>query len=602
MSYTLQNPLAYFPLPTKSSAAGLCKLYVGLIDADPLTPANQVQVYAVQPDGSELAIPQPIQLSAGGVPQYNGSPVQLKVSAETVSVKVTTSGGALVYYTPRWESGKSGNEYTDSKFAALAAVGSQTLVGGMTAENVALAADISLGNFVTPEQFFTGDPNSPSADFTSAVNAAIGTGNRVLLSRIYRVSQQITVPSNRTISGMSRDSTGFFRSALGDVGAVVAIAGNNVTLTGFRVDANNVGSAPSNRVNAVSIGAFQGFYIAQVDVYNATGYGHVTFGSEANPNVTGVYEDCYAENCQVLFEQIGALNVSLNNCEGLATAGRTLSIFHPYAGSKTVTYVNCHGRGVAGAGIEAVTTAGKSLGPFTFINCSIDIAGTTSAIYTGVVSGDPTANVNMSFFGGTYKTSQGQSVTLQTRGKFRAFGSRFEGYGGFNCPAISSDLAATELSGCDIVAELNDATATVFAMITNGNNPKISGGSITAKNNLAGGAQAVLGGAIISRETRLIPAAASQQVNFVAESAGVVKMQTDSSTLGFAIINLPVNQNDPSKIVVSLSINNRGSADYLPQADNISWKLSGGGTSITVRYVGNNPDNLWLCYRIGIMP
>jgi len=64
MSYNFQNPLAYFPLPTKSSAAGLCRLYVGFIDTDPLTPANQVQVYAVQPNGSELAIPQPIQLSA----------------------------------------------------------------------------------------------------------------------------------------------------------------------------------------------------------------------------------------------------------------------------------------------------------------------------------------------------------------------------------------------------------------------------------------------------------------------------------------------------------------------------------------------------------
>ncbi len=125
MSYTLQNPLAYFPLPTKSSAAGLCKLYVGLIDTDPLTPSNQVQVYAVKPDGSELAIPQPILLSAGGVPQYNGSPVQLKIAADVVSVKVTTSIGALVSYTPRWSAEVSA--------AALAAVDSTVFVGGVEA-------------------------------------------------------------------------------------------------------------------------------------------------------------------------------------------------------------------------------------------------------------------------------------------------------------------------------------------------------------------------------------------------------------------------------------------------------------------------------------
>jgi len=136
MSYTLQNPLAYFPLPTKSSAAGLCKLYAGLIDTDPLTPANQVQVYAVQPDGSELAIPQPIQLSAGGVPQYNGSPVQLKINADVVSVKVTTSIGALVSYTPRWSA--------DVNTAALGAENSEVLIGGVKASALGDGATATL--------------------------------------------------------------------------------------------------------------------------------------------------------------------------------------------------------------------------------------------------------------------------------------------------------------------------------------------------------------------------------------------------------------------------------------------------------------------------
>jgi hypothetical protein len=68
MSYTFQNPFAYFNNPANSNPVGLGRLYVGLIDTDPVTPSNQVQVYAVQPDGSELAIPQPVVLLAGGVP------------------------------------------------------------------------------------------------------------------------------------------------------------------------------------------------------------------------------------------------------------------------------------------------------------------------------------------------------------------------------------------------------------------------------------------------------------------------------------------------------------------------------------------------------
>lgn len=187
MSYTLQNPLAYFPLPTKSSAAGLCKLYVGLIDTDPLTPANQVQVYAVQPDGSELAIPQPIQLSAGGVPQYNGSPVQLKIAADVVSVKVTTSIGALVSYTPRWS--------TEVSAAALAAVDSAVLVGGVEAGKLAKRPN------PIPSEF--------SANFATALSIAqseIGGGQVISLPVGEHLSYNAFI-NNLQLEGQGKKST-----------------------------------------------------------------------------------------------------------------------------------------------------------------------------------------------------------------------------------------------------------------------------------------------------------------------------------------------------------------------------------------------------------
>lgn len=128
MSYTFQNPFAYFNNPANSNPVGLGRLYIGLIDTDPVTPANQVQVYAVQPDGSELAIPQPIVLLAGGVPSYNGAPIQLKVNTEQMSVKVTTSTGALVVYTARWSAGVSSYELGRSD--------STQLVGGVPAKDL----------------------------------------------------------------------------------------------------------------------------------------------------------------------------------------------------------------------------------------------------------------------------------------------------------------------------------------------------------------------------------------------------------------------------------------------------------------------------------
>lgn len=133
MSYTLQNPFINFFAPTngKPLAGGL--LYVGLQDEDP--EQSPVDVYAVQPDGSELLLSQPITLLAGGVPSFGGSPVQLKIDAETVSLKVETSAGAQVYYTPQWSVPSSGMVSS----SALANVNSSVSIAGVTASDLASA-------------------------------------------------------------------------------------------------------------------------------------------------------------------------------------------------------------------------------------------------------------------------------------------------------------------------------------------------------------------------------------------------------------------------------------------------------------------------------
>jgi len=76
MTQTLQNPFQYWGNPNKAAPVSLGLLYVGDIDTDP--EFNQVDVFAVQPDGTELQISQPVSLLAGGIPSFNGSPVQQK--------------------------------------------------------------------------------------------------------------------------------------------------------------------------------------------------------------------------------------------------------------------------------------------------------------------------------------------------------------------------------------------------------------------------------------------------------------------------------------------------------------------------------------------
>jgi len=103
MTQTLQNPFQYWGNPNKAAPVSLGLLYVGLIDEDPEPELNQVDVFAVQPDGTELQISQPVSLLAGGIPSFNGSPVQLKINTGVVSVKVLGAGNEQPYYTPRYE-------------------------------------------------------------------------------------------------------------------------------------------------------------------------------------------------------------------------------------------------------------------------------------------------------------------------------------------------------------------------------------------------------------------------------------------------------------------------------------------------------------------
>lgn len=481
----------------------------------------------------------------------------------------------------------------------LAGAGSAVLVGGATAASVALATDIANGNFVTPEQFFTGSLVDVNADWLSACQSAVNTGKTVLLRRSYGLSSALILGAGAKMVGISRTTSGFHKVGTNTgTNTVLALEGAGQNLSCFKVDGKNAGSAPDNRLHLVSVSDdCTNFSISQVDCYNATGYGHVTFGSESNPLVTGSYVDCYAENCQVPFEQIGALNVSLYKCVALGVSGRTLSLFHPYAGSKRVTYTDCHGYGEAGAGIEAVVTNGYALGPFTFENSTININGNNSAIVTLALGSQ--AVVDMTFIGGSYTTSGGQSVTLNTPAKLKAFGTSFDGPSGFNCPSVLQNLSLIELHGCKVRASRDSATDQINGMITNSNNPKIVGGSIEAYNTLAGGKVALLGAAIVSRETTLVPAAASQQLSLLAEIGGTSTFTADSGTLGYVTINLPLTTTR-DKLVVGLSISN--STDNYLNFYSLGWSINGAGTAIIVRFSGFSTANLRLHYRIGILP
>lgn len=101
MSYTLEFPIEHFPNPNKFGAIGAGELYIGVVDGDPaFNSEDRIQVYIARQNDADLPIPQPIDLSAGGVPVYQGSPVTLKVN-QSYSLAVLDINNQQVYYSPR---------------------------------------------------------------------------------------------------------------------------------------------------------------------------------------------------------------------------------------------------------------------------------------------------------------------------------------------------------------------------------------------------------------------------------------------------------------------------------------------------------------------
>lgn len=103
---TVQSPFTHLVDPTTGRNLGLGNAYFGSIDSSPATnPTSRINVYAVQPDGSELLISQPITMSAAGLFIRNGSPVQLRVDGE-YALQVMNFQGVQSYYAARvgsWE-------------------------------------------------------------------------------------------------------------------------------------------------------------------------------------------------------------------------------------------------------------------------------------------------------------------------------------------------------------------------------------------------------------------------------------------------------------------------------------------------------------------
>ncbi len=92
-------PSQLFTLARSFKAVADGKIYIGQIDTDPTIPANQIQVYVENEDGSHVPVAQPIAINTGGYPVYNGQ-VSKFVTVQGHSMAVYDAYGVQQFYFP----------------------------------------------------------------------------------------------------------------------------------------------------------------------------------------------------------------------------------------------------------------------------------------------------------------------------------------------------------------------------------------------------------------------------------------------------------------------------------------------------------------------
>ncbi|MGL5487863.1 MAG: phage tailspike protein [Shewanella sp.] len=93
------SPYHPFTLPNKFSAVFNGYIYCGLVDKDPLVPANQVQIYLVNESGAQVPVSQPLRTNAGGFLVYNGKPAKF-VTGSNHSLLVQDGYKSQIWYEP----------------------------------------------------------------------------------------------------------------------------------------------------------------------------------------------------------------------------------------------------------------------------------------------------------------------------------------------------------------------------------------------------------------------------------------------------------------------------------------------------------------------
>lgn len=181
----ISAPSQLFTMPNKFASVFNGKIYIGKIDTDPTVPANQIQVYIENEDGSYTQVPQPIRTNAGGYPVYNGQVAKF-VTVEGHSMLITDANGAQLFSYPNVL------KYDpDQLKQLLASSAGASFIGASPSGNVQNFIDVMNQKvlFITPQMFGAKGDYNPTTNtgtddtqaFKDAIAFAISNGFRKVL-------------------------------------------------------------------------------------------------------------------------------------------------------------------------------------------------------------------------------------------------------------------------------------------------------------------------------------------------------------------------------------------------------------------------------------
>lgn len=371
------NPYNYVADPTKGRPLFNSDLYFGVPDLDPEVPANQIQVYLQQEDGTPVAVSQPVETGAGGVPMYNGSPAIILIGQDAYSFKALDRNGTQVYYQENAGATLGGGATVGSleNYAAVRALNgssfTQVSVSGHTAAGDGgggpFCADPSdtttADNGVTVlvdaggirwKRVYTGGADIKWAgavsggDATAAIVSALAAVDHIVINDAYEYSS-FTVPDGKKISG----SGSLTCSTSG--GVSITLAGG-AEIKDITIDRNNTPATFISGSYAIRADGTVGAYITKpIKIQN------VTF---MNCGQTGILFQ-YVANCTVsecTFNDTGYAAIQLLSCTNADISNNNITTVYPGSGGGVPGSSTAYGIHVTRDATKSLANAPRSSG------------------------------------------------------------------------------------------------------------------------------------------------------------------------------------------------------------------------------------------------